>query len=122
MQRRLTGRIARPTARLLVGEAALAEAVDAARVKLLGYRALREPHARSLIRPGRSAGVVPARGRGDQNSVISKVSTWSCLYSAEFVIGSIAMSFAMLPVTFTRPCMNAALASSSFFWMRMASS
>ena len=28
--------------RLLVGEAALAEAVDAARVKLLGYRALRE--------------------------------------------------------------------------------
>ena len=77
-------------------------------------------HAQRLTRPSRTAGA--RHGAVDQNSVISSVSTRSCLYSAEFVIGSIAMSFAMLPVTFTFPCMNAALASSSFFWMRMASS
>ena len=51
-----------------------------------------------------------------QYSVISRTCSWSSLYSGEFVSGMSCMSLPMLPVTFMRPCMNAAFASSSPFW------
>ena len=45
----------------------------------------------------------------------SRSSAWRAWYSGELVSGSSCMSLPMLPATFIRPCMNAALASSSPF-------
>ncbi len=113
--------------RLLASRAQLDAAVKAGEVKLIGYRALAisweatEPAlGRSFAQP--SGFPWDADSERRQNSVIASVSACSCLYSAEFVMGSMASSLAMLPVTLTRPCMNAALASSSPFWIRIASS
>jgi len=72
---------------------------------------------------GRRATLPPLPGDPlSQNSVAASISLWSDLYSAELVMGRRDMSLAMLPVTFTRPCMKAALASSSPFCIRIASS
>ena len=89
-------------------------------VTLIGYRPLRD-----LMRSGpdrvRPTPARAARRPADQNSVIAAISAWSCLYSGELVMGSSDMTLAMLPVTFTLPCMKAALASSSPFWILRAS-
>ena len=50
-----------------------------------------------------------------QNSVLSLIFSLIALYSGLWVSGMSDMSLPMLPVTFMRPCMNAALASSSPF-------
>ena len=99
--------------RLLVHDRDLAEALAEAGVTLIGYRQLRDLMRGQLIaRPDRRA----------QNSVIAAISVWSCLYSGALVMGSRAMTLAMFPVTLTLPCMKAALASSSPFWIFTASS
>ena len=52
-----------------------------------------------------------------QYSVIARTLSWRVLYSGAMVSGMSCMSLPMLPVTLVLPCMNAALASSSPFWI-----
>ena len=53
---------------------------------------------------------------------MSLIFDWMALYSGLWVSGIRLMSLPMLPVTFIRPCMKAALASSSAFWILTESS
>jgi hypothetical protein len=96
--------------------------VPAAREQLVGGEVLVGK------RKGREAGEVagplaaPEVERRDQNSVSALSFSWISLYSGFEVSGRRLIIFAMFPATFTRPCMNAALASSSPFMIFTASS
>ena len=104
--------------RLLVHDPDLRGALDGAGVTLIGYRPVARPHAGRRLSAARRR---PRPAAPDQYSVIAAISVCSRLYSGELVMGSSDITLAMLPVTFTLPCMKAALASSSPFWIFMAS-
>ena len=77
-------------------------------------------HGVAVLEPPPSPG--PAVGVSRQNSVTAVTFPLMALYSGLWVRGIRLMSLPMLPVTLSRPCMKAAVSSSSPFWILTESS